>query len=117
MLFRNMIRRLISVVMLTLSASPVTAPFQTFYPGNSGTGGNPLTVVHMSPAARSPEINPGSLVPPLRTQPGCLSVAADVGLIVTPSNLFPFVVVTPLVDGQVSPPVFQLPIRQTVLRI
>ena len=80
-----MFRKWIAVVLLVLAASPVTAPFQTFVVGHATANNDLVPAVHTMVICASNESDPGSLlVPPVRTQPGHLTVVPPVvGLVVT----------------------------------
>ncbi len=79
-----MFRKWIAVVLLVLAASPVTAPFQTFVVGHATANNDLVPAVHTMVICASNESDPGSLlVPPVRTQPGHLTVVPHVDPVVT----------------------------------
>lgn len=64
-----MLIKLAALLFLALAASPFTAPFQTYDPSQ-----NSLPVVNQN--------DPGSLVAPLTTETGRLTIAAAVAIVV-----------------------------------
>lgn len=112
-----MVRRWIAVVVLILATSPLTAPFQTYDIGKPGVGSDAAPIALTTVTSTPNGIDPGSLVPPLSTQPGRLNVVPDLRLIVThfaassqDARLAPRVV-TPTWSPGADPPFF------TVLRL
>lgn len=118
MLAHTIMRKWIAAVLLILSASPLTAPFQTCDLVDPGTGGGATSLALTSGASTSANASdPGSLVPPLRTRPGQISAAPEVGLAATSSFDFPPTVITRLIDAPGSPPVAHAPLFPSVLRV
>lgn len=120
MLATIIVRKWIAVALAVLAASPLTAPFQTYgivnHRAASETAAVTLTPVELT----TDGFAPGSLVPPLPTQPGRLKVLIDVGSALSS----PYVITSaPLISlaHRIVPPPWSAgvdpPLSSTVLRV